>query len=56
MFKKQSHVDPYTSSGTRTSAPELSAEDLHEFSLAMQRIFDEPLAAQPELFRRKAGA
>ncbi len=46
MFEKQSHVDEYVSSGTSPTNPSatLSAEDLHEFALAMQRIFDEPPA------------
>ena len=46
MFEKQSHADEYVSSGTSPTKPSatLSAEDLHEFALAMQRIFDEPPA------------
>lgn len=44
MRSQQSHEDPSVSSGTSPGA-QLTAEELHEFSLAMQAIFDNELPA-----------
>ena len=56
MFAKQSHVDPFESSGTSPTKKQaiLSPEEIHEFVLAMQRIFDEP--SPYEEFVAKAGS
>ena len=61
MFEKQSHVDPFESSGTSPTkqAPALSPEEIHLFAEAMQEIFDSPYAqfvAQSEQGVGKAGA
>jgi hypothetical protein len=48
----RNHVDPFESSGTsptRTTPPSLSAEEIHLFAEAMERIFNEPaLVTQSE--------